>query len=245
LEEFNPDIALLQEVSAIPEDILIRYDCRFERACSKQGTPQKFGTALLVRGEIGEAQELTSEWDWVNREIDRFRGNLLAYEITTELGRNVRALSVYCPAWPIDRDRLAGIKTSVIKLENNPDVWVTELLWAALRHAGTGGTPWIVGGDLNSSVTFDHMWGNEPRGNQEIQDRMASLGMTECLLACQGQLTPTFRNPKGGEIIHQMDHLFVSGSLRDHVESCVVGDAQRVFGGGLSDHLPVIADFTA
>ncbi len=39
---------------------------------------------------------------------------------------------------------------------------------------------------------------------------MKGLGMTECLRFHNGRCTPTFKNPRDGEIIHQLDHLFVS-----------------------------------
>ena len=39
---------------------------------------------------------------------------------------------------------------------------------------------------------------------------MNALGLTECLRAHNGQLTPTFKNSRRGKIIHQLDHLFVS-----------------------------------
>jgi endonuclease/exonuclease/phosphatase family metal-dependent hydrolase len=100
--------------------------------------------------------------------------------------------------------------------------------------------PWIVAGDLNSSVTFDKP---RPRGNQEIQDRMSDLGFTECLNFHQGELTPTFKNPSNKQIVHQMDHLFVTEHLRSKLLSCTIGDADRVFTGSLSDHLPIIAEF--
>ena len=131
---------------------------------------------------------------------------------------------------------------SEVKLKNNPDVWVTELLWAALQSAQPTSGPWFVAGDLNSSVTFD-MWRGGPRGNQEILDRMEALGFVECLALANGGLVPTFRNPSDGKEIHQLDHIFVPRSMADRLSSCSTGDRDRVFGGGLSDHLPVLAVF--
>lgn len=241
--ELEPDVALLQEVVSIPDEVSSQYTIRIKNAQSKSGGDQKFGTAVFAKGKLGDALDLQTEWKWVNRELDRFKGNLLSYDLEPDDDRQCRVLSVYSPPWPIDRERLAGVDTSSLKLVTNPDVWVTELMWAALRCFEVDDVPWIVGGDLNSSITFDYMWGKKPRGNQEIQDRMKSLGFLECLSAHQGELTPTFRNPKGGKVIHQMDYLFVSGALRDRLESCVVGDPDRVFGGSLSDHLPIIARF--
>jgi len=72
---------------------------------------------------------------------------------------------------------------------------------------------------------------------------MTRSGYTECLRAWTGRLTPTFRNTADGAVRHQIDHLFVSGLLEKSLLKCEVGSAARVFNGGLSDHLPIIADF--
>jgi len=72
---------------------------------------------------------------------------------------------------------------------------------------------------------------------------MESIGFTECLLRRQGVLTPTFKNPRGGKVIHQMDHLFVNSALLESLVSCGTGSPERVFGESMSDHLPIVADF--
>ena len=101
-----------------------------------------------------------------------------------------------------------------------------------------------MGGDFNSSKTFDYLWKSGPRGNKQVLDRTSAIGFEECLRSFNGELTPTFRNPRGGKIIHQLDHIFVTDELRLSLESCVVGDSSKVFGEHISDHLPVIGNFT-
>ena len=101
----------------------------------------------------------------------------------------------------------------------------------------------LVGGDFNSSETFDYMWKNGPSGNKEVLDRMESLGLTECLKSHNGQLTPTFKNPSNGKIIHQLDHLFVTDGLNTALERCFTKDKSTVFDESLSDHLPIIGIF--
>ena len=97
-------------------------------------------------------------------------------------------------------------------------------------------------GDFNSSETFD--WKDGPsRGNGEILGRMNALDLTECLREYHGQLTPTFKNSRGGKVVHQLDHMFVSGNLKQLLKQCILGDASKVFGDFISDHLPVIGDF--
>ena len=251
--EINPDIALLQEVNSVPEFIVDKFDILYRKAITKAGKPQKFGTAIFVKGKIVELVPLLSEWDWVNKLLERFSGNLVAAKLILDNGFAAHAISVHSPAWDIDSrwfngtdiSELAGLDISALKLENSPKLWATELLWATLRHLFPMSTvPWIVGGDLNSSVTFDFMWPGGPHGNQEVQDRMIELNFTECLLHSQGQLTPTFMNANDKKVIHQIDHLFVPTKMLSELVSCNVGDSDQVFGGVLSDHLPIIADFS-
>jgi endonuclease/exonuclease/phosphatase family metal-dependent hydrolase len=73
---------------------------------------------------------------------------------------------------------------------------------------------------------------------------MRDLGLRECLRHCNGALVPTFRNPRDGRIVHQIDHLFVSESLAARLVSCITADHARVFDASLSDHLPILADFS-
>lgn len=242
-EEINPDVALLQELGSVPESLDQEYSKLQRKASADNGNSQKFSTAVLVKGEIEKEITLSSAWDWVNHELEIFHGNLVAVNVTLHSGENLNLLSVYCPAWPINEKRLKEIDVAGVKLKNNPKVWVTEILWAALANEDLHKTPWVVAGDLNSSVTFDWYWSGKPRGNQEIQDRMKDFGLVECLATFNGELVPTFRNPRDKKIIHQMDHVFVSNALADQILSCETGDSARVFEGSLSDHLPIIAEF--
>jgi hypothetical protein len=219
------------------------FDIRYKRPVNKAGTPQRFGSAVLVRGTIGREFPLQSPEDWVNAELERFAGNLLAVEAFLERGPRLNVVSVYSPAWPVERARIAGVDVSSIKLTLNPDVWVADLLWASLRSIDLQlDDLWVVAGDFNLSETFD-AWRGGPRGNREYLDRMAALGMTECLRKMKGQLTPTFRNPSGGKVTHQIDHLFVTNSLLSRLKFCDTGNPEKVFGKSLSDHLPIMADF--
>ena len=128
---------------------------------------------------------------------------------------------------------------------NNEYVWCTEILWSLLTHSmGRHSGPWLVGGDFNSSETFD-AWRTGGRGNRQIIERMNALGLTDCLRSHHGRLVPTFRNPRGGKIIHQIDHLYVSEPLLGSLRSADVGPSDIIFDQRLSDHLPIIADFDA
>jgi len=236
--ELDPDVALLQEVGSIPSRITDVYCMISQPAITKSGNPQRFNTAILVRSGETKQFTLTCSIPWVDAELRRFAGNLVACQ--TEFATLV---SVHSPAWPVDRARLISHDVTGIKLGQNPDVWVTELLRASLLEVDLTG-PWVIGGDFNSSETFDYMWGSRPRGNREILDRMNVLGFTEVLRHSKNALTPTFMNAgRSRKVIHQLDHMFVTKGIHKTLRSCDVGDIERIFGGGLSDHLPIIADF--
>jgi len=239
----DADIVLLQEVGSMPESVTSIYSVLDRKAVRKNGQPQRFSTVILVKGTIKKQLNLSAPLHWVNQELERFKGNLVAAEVVLESGEKFRVMSAYSPAWPIDPKRLEGIDVSSIKLPKNPDVWVTELLWAGLKNENLNEIPWVVAGDLNSSVTFDVDQGGSSHGNQVIQDRMSNLGFIECLLFSQGELTPTFKNPSNGKVIHQMDHLYVPELMRAGLLSCMTGDVKRIFDNSLSDHLPIIAEF--
>lgn len=243
LLELSPDIVLLQEVAAISERVLAEFDSCQLPATGKGGTPQKFNTALLVRGRIGEAVSIKGLADWVDAELDAFSGNLVARELVPGSAPPLKAVSVYNPAWPIPPERLAGVDVSGVRLTQNPGLWLADILWASLKHHGPGPAErWLVAGDFNLSETFDQAsW--SAGGNREYLDRMSALGMTECLRQSRGALTPTFRNTDGAAIKHQMDHMFVTEALASLLISCTTGAQEHVFGKNLSDHLPLIADF--
>ena len=243
LRYLAPDVALLQEVRSIPPDVQGEFEVRYKSAGTNAGTPQRFLSAILVRGKIGHEIPLRSPDDWVNAELERFAGNLLAFEALLQGGTRLSLVGVYSPAWPVDRSRMAGVDTGRVKLTLNPDVWVADLLWWALRSIDLKSEEaWVVAGDFNLSETLDA--GRVAlRGNREYLDRMKELGLTECLREAKGQLTPTFKNPRGGRIVHQIDHMFVSEPLASGLLACDTGDSEKVFGESLSDHLPILADF--
>ena len=241
--ESKPDVALLQEVGAVPARVKEQFGCAIEPAMRKDGTPQRFHTAILVRGQIGRVIPLLGPLPWVNAELQRIAGNVVARVVQPDKGPSLNVVSVYCPAWYVDRARLAGLDISAVKLTQNLKVWGADLLWYNLLHeAPAPDVPWIIGGDFQTSETFDFMQ-PRPRGNRETLDRMAALGLVECLRRWQRAPTPTFRNSSDRKILHQIDHLFTTQVLADRLLDCATGSREQVFGAGLSDHLPIIAEF--
>jgi exonuclease III len=247
----RPDIALLQEVGVIPQKIGNSFSVLSRRAIYKNGKPQRFSTSVLVSGNIVGEFELASECEWVNRELDFFRGNLIGCTVQPNNGQVFKVVSVYSPAWPVDRERLSLIDVTKVKTKTNPDVWAADILWAALKPAISKDETWVVGGDFNSSETFDADWqdrnetvyGIRSSGNAEMLERMDRMGLCECLRKYNnGRIIPTFRHSSGA-VKHQIDHLFVSEGYYPRLEACIPGDAAVIFGQSLSDHLPIVADF--
>lgn len=201
-------------------------------------------TGILVKGVSIEDIRLPAPNEWVARELENFKESFTTKTVTLHSGITLRVMSVYNPACRIDPARLEGIDTTGIRLTQNRDVWGTELLWASLKSMNIkADEPFVVAGDLNSSETFDYA---KPRGNREVMERMNALGLSDCLRTFKGQLTPTFRSPRSGFVIHQLDYLYVTDALLGKLAWCDVGSAERVFKStpSLSDHLPIVADFT-
>ena len=244
LRDLDPDVAFLQEVCSLPAWLTDAYAVVQRRPIRKTGGPQIFSSVLLVRGVVDRERALESPTPWVGDELRRFSGNLFATEIRTRASsESLIAVSVYSPAWPIARDRLANhdLDDIALKLQRR-DVWAVDLLRQALLQAGVRPEqPWLICGDFNMCETFDD-WRGGPRGNRESLDRLAALGLTDCLRHFQGALTPTYRTIQTRRIKSQLDYIFVTDVLRERLLTCEAGSHELIH-AGVSDHLPVIADF--
>ena len=252
LEELHPDLVFLQEVGSIPERIKRVFDVLSKVAISKKGRPQRFSTAVLVKGKIVKEIPLSSDKEWVNQELEFLKGNFISSIVQPLNQETLSVVSVYSPAWAVNQNRLKGIDVSSLRLKSNSKVWATEIIWDALKNTVSNDEKWIVGGDYNSSETFDKEWQDKNRvkfalrssGNKEVLDRMYEMGFTECLRKYNSdKIVPTFKNRSNNEIVHQMDHLFVTNNLYARLNRCTTGDQSTIFSKALSDHLPIIADF--
>jgi len=242
LFELDPDIALLQEVNAVPPAVTREYAC-FRTRSMGQTALQNFHTVILVRGEIGEPVPLSGPRPWIDDTLETYAGNLPGRVVHPRGGPPLKVISAYSPPWQIPWHYFDGADLDALKATQQHGVWLVDLLLAALEHCPPdSGERWIIAGDLNLSETYDHdrIFAG---GNGAWLERMSSLGLVECLRQARGELTPTFRHPRGG-ISHQIDHLFVTQALASQLVNCETGSAERVFGSPLlSDHLPVIATF--
>ncbi len=244
IEEYNADIILLQEVLRIPSRILISYNVVFRNAISESGKKQIFGTAVLTKYSIKHEIPLVSTNAFIHQELDFFKGNIIHIQLIKPESQIINVISVYSPAWAIPVTHYEGVDISGIKLNLNKRMWATEILNAYLNEQINKQNPnWIIGGDFNSSETFDYLWPGGPHGNLEIIERLECLGLKESLRFYNNSLIPTFRNPKGGKIIHQLDHMYTSANLLESLTNCQTAEHDLIFGSNLSDHLPIISTF--
>jgi endonuclease/exonuclease/phosphatase family metal-dependent hydrolase len=243
IRKLSPDICLLQEVSGIPNELMVDYKILQQNAINKNGALQKFSTVILSKEPI-EQFRLKSPVDWVSKQLDIFSGNFLC-GTTTFNGNKFNLVSVYSPAWVVNPDSINYSEIKGIKLDLAKEIWPTEILYSGLINEKiTIADDWIISGDFNTSTTFDTIWPGGPRGCQEIIDRLYSLNLKEALYEFNQKLVPTFRNPKGGKIIHQIDHVFISERLFTNLLKSNVLIELGVFENKLSDHYPILTRIT-
>lgn len=244
LGELNPDIAALQEVVAIPEYVKEEYVVHQGIPVTKHGNPQKFSTVTLIRDKSCSRSGLVTSRRWITDLLIHFNGNIIVSDIEQKDGSVARIVNAYSPAWPVPKALLADIDVTGVKLRQNPNVWMSDILTAAVSETlPLSDNVWIIAGDFNSCISFD-LWKGGPRGNQEWIDRMDALGLVECLsFSNGGDIVPTFKGPRYSEPKCQIDKIFATRQLFANLERCFVGDEAKVLGNGLSDHLPIIADF--
>ncbi len=240
----DADIVVLQEVTGIPKAILSHTQCHWISPRYFGGHNAPFSSAILSKGFIEATPFLVSESEWANR-IQRERyGWIIGCRTTLDSGESCRVVGVHSPAFRIPRDQQTAEEIADLKLEMHEDVWFTEVLCALLSGSGISDREnWIVAGDFNSSVLFD-----EPsdRGNREIIARLNRLGLTDCLSHHHGRPVPTFKNLRGGRVVHQLDYCYVNTPMRKRLKEARVLTPGDVFDAQprLSDHLPIVCEFT-
>lgn len=242
LLDLQPDVALIQDARLVPDKVRAVYEVATDQtAFHPRGVGQHL-SAILAKGRIGPFQPLPVPTYWLRDAVAEWREYFTTRRIELESGEVLNAMSVYSLAVPVPRHHWQNQDTEGIQLPENRDIWATELMWSILSLIPTIITePWIAGGDLNSSVSFDVP---KPRGNQRILDRMQEIGMPNIARWEGFAERPTFRHSRGG-FRQQLDYLFANQLVSQHLDRIDLGDPTTIFAPRpmLSDHLPIIADF--
>ena len=87
-------ILLLQEVGSVPDKIRESFDVLSKVAICKTGRPQRFSTAV-VKGKIIEGMNLKSNYEWINNELNFFKGNFIACKVKLQNHKKLNVVSVY------------------------------------------------------------------------------------------------------------------------------------------------------
>ena len=240
--ELKPDLVLLSEVNHIPED-LRGYDSHFEPAMGNKGNFRKFKTSLLCKGKIGPSFDLVAKEDWVTKAIADHPGNYVCRKICLDSGNLYNVISVHMPSWQFPHEKYTE-DISDVALPNYPKVFMSELLWAALKTSlSLHDDPWIIGGDFKTSE-FIGSTKTQRAANVEAIARLERLGLIETVRHWNNGPVPSWKPiRKNAAMKHQLDHLYVSKDLLPVMSNARMGEKEQVLENGLSDHLPIIADF--
>ncbi len=235
----SPNIALLQEVGEIPEDISERYSSLMKKPRKKNGGKQSFYTAILVKGEINYEIQLALKEKWLIGAIEYFDGNLLALNVSVEGFNDINVASIYSPAWSIDTKVVPGFESSKIEVSKNTDIMFYDIFLKAIQNQDFMSTGWVIAGDLNTSLKFEelHGWPN----CRILIENLEKLGLYECLKGFNNKIMPTFKHSRGS-VVHQLDYMFVTQELNECLSSCSTGE-DEILSHSISDHLSIVAKF--
>ncbi len=246
LKNLNPDIVFLQEYISLPEELEKTFAIKIGQPINKNGKPQNFKTAVLVRGKIIKNFNLHTHFNWVNEEIKKFSGNLLSCVVKPIASKHeIKVIGVYSPAWVVGVTGYPKDEVNIVKRKQNNYLWVDDLLREALKNENNlDNERWIIGGDFNASETMDYLWKNGPHGNLEHLGIMQNIGFIDCLRhTAKGRPVPTFKDTKKGMVINQLDYIYANNLLFRNLINCWTGRVSEILDKNISDHLPVIADF--
>ena len=231
----NPDVCLLQEVSSIPSFISNQFQVIEEHPTTKNLEKQKFKSVILIRNGVKyTTPNFTFSTKTSENIYQYFKGNLLG--ITTE---TFTFINVYSPPWAISDSLFDWKDIYDLKLKSNSKLFITEILYDLIRSTSFPNNL-IFGGDFNSSIKFD--FGRKNSGNQEIISRLHQLDYFDSLSEFNGGLVPTFQNPRGKEIIHQLDYLYIHKNQIENIQSCNLVNKRLIIGKKISDHLPILLE---
>lgn len=241
LEELRPDLLLCQE-AVVPEWVAAEHAVVWSRAYD--GGRQPWGTGIVTRlrctpcripglDDWFDALPLSIPGQSEKAGIHRADGWLASARVDVgELDLEMLVASVHSPAYPIEKGRLTGIDVTDMKLKQNPDLWLLDVVFFFLK--AQLGTRFMVGGDFNYSRLLDTTLGEE-RGNNEFFDRVATEGFVSLHRLFHDADERTFFHPKRAH--HQLDYLYADAPMAKYASGCFVHPVTEY-----SDHAPLVAD---
>lgn len=227
LDELNPDILLLQEVSD-PKLYLahVPADLQEQAACAiwgKAGT-NYWGSAIYAR-----------------------HGTLTPLPLPSDLGGWITAAEVDDLPWRPAKEPLRVFNIHTPTRENRNYIGEVHRIIDVITSMAEGYDV-IIGGDFNMTVSARHE--AEPRKNTvqegEIHRRLRrELGLINCWQALHPNqaLPQTYRHQfQADSAPYHLDGLFIPASWYRYLDTCDVLNVEPWV--GRSDHFPVTANFT-
>lgn len=239
LEELRPDVLLCQE-AAPPDWVSKERTVVWSRAYPTGN--QLWGTGIVTHLPCTPAR-IGAFDEWFTRvpssmpgkdekaNIHRADGWLASARVTLPCMGDVLFSSVHNPAFPFEKERLADIDITRMKLNAESKLWFLDVLFFFLRPML--GSLFLVGGDFNYSRLLDR---TPTGGNNEFFDRVRDEGFVSIHRLFHDADERTFFHEKRGH--HQLDYLYADNPVAAYAKACAAHAVQR-----FSDHAPLIADF--
>ena len=230
LDALRPDIALLQEASAMPDGFLGEY--HFNR------TRHHWGTAVWSRYPLTSFDDDLPDIDRqeLQKVLPAVDGYLAGALVEVPGVGDVAAVSVHAYPSQVGEQHLTDLDASELVVPPQKAVWPGDILWWLTRKLPAHGTPSILGGDWNTARRFDEVYG--PRGNREFFQRMTETGWREALRKFNEEEVRTYFSR--GKTPYQLDHVFLTDGLYEPLKRGFVDSSAEVLLA--SDHAPIVLE---
>jgi len=230
LASLEPDIALLQEAAAPPEE--------FGGTFHLNRTRRGWGTGIWSRFPLGSLDTLDGvDATELATALPALKGYVASAVVDPPGGGSIVVVSVHAYPSKVPEKYLGGLDPDVLVAPPQKDVWPGDLLWWLTRRLPTETVPAVVGGDWNTARLFDENYG--PRGNREFFERMAETGWHEAMRKFFDSEVQTYYREGRGP--YQLDHVSLTGELYDLLGLGLVDASDGVLAA--SDHAPIVLDF--
>lgn len=218
LEELDPDFALLQEATP-PDWASTVWDVH---ATIRHA---RWGCAVVGRrGSLGLAADVDFATSAVQPGVIA-----TARSVGDE---SLLFVSIHSSASPLKEAIHAGAQLDDIRRCHPTKIWEIELVAHDLASLLAEGSRMLVGGDLNSALLFDEVYGYDY--NRKLFDNFSEIGLRD-LRTSESEQQTYFR---AGHSPYQLDHLFADETTAGRVRSwrVLTGTVTEL---GLSDHAPI------
>lgn len=240
LAELAPDIALLQECRPsdlprlAPPWMAGAYD-----VVHSIPPRQSAGSAVLARKSFLPAPCDRASLPGTEQRWLAFLGGYVATAQLNLSGGVLNAASVHALAGDIDHESVTDADHAAIRGPSSARGRYNDMAAAALLPLTRSGS-FVIGGDWNVALLFDANYPSTAPASAEFFEARARANWHHALRKFSEQEVRTYLDPQSDG--YELDHLFTDQGLHEALSRCAVpGDPSL---SQLSDHAPLIADFT-